>query len=337
MIVSHVWTGFLKNLSFALPNSNIVSYLYLSTRRELLFWFRRVTPDQAQARRQSNPAIATKKHYSRSINHDHHDVRNTSYISTTRAFCCKEIYGTCNNSLEDLVEEEKSISPNVIRLQPPSNSNLPPPATPRIATPEQKTAPVAVAVIMPSKVAPFSFFRSHSNNLDLQEPKKQTRRFSNSKPTRPILPSPSSSNSSLNAEERTSKMGPSKRLSFPNMLMHSPKSSSKSIPHYHPVEIRTVIESPPLVFYGSSDASTGALLSGQLKLNVHEDFVPIESLELKLVLEVTRKKPFHAHCPECMNQNTELTKWSFTGGGATTLKKGKGPCTKLATEQLLIL
>jgi hypothetical protein len=176
---------------------------------------------------------------------------------------------------------------------------------------------------MPHKVASFPFFRSNSNNLVQQEPKKSARKLSISKHTRPALPSASSSSSSLHAEERSSKMvGPNKRLSFPNNFMHSPKSSNKSIPQYHPVELRTEIESPPLVFYGSSESSTGALLSGQLKLNINEDALPIESLNLKLVLEVTRKKPFHAHCPDCINQNTELTKWTFLAGPAT-LKRGK--------------
>jgi hypothetical protein len=178
--------------------------------------------------------------------------------------------------------------------------------------------------MMPHKVAPFSFFRSHSQTSDLQEPKKTSRRFSNSKSTRPSLQSPHSSSSSLTAEERSNnKMpGPGKRLSFPNNLLHSPKSSAKSIPQYHPVELRTEIESPPLVFYGASESSTGALLSGQLKLTVNENFAPIETMELKLVLEVTRKEPFHSRCAECTNQTTELTKWNFLAGPAT-MKKGK--------------
>lgn len=76
------------------------------------------------------------------------------------------------------------------------------------------------------------------------------------------------------------------------------------------------------MFYGASDSSTGALLSGQVKVTVNEDVMPIESMNFKLVLEVTRKKPFHAHCAECLSQNTELTKWNFMAGPAT-LKRGK--------------
>ena len=115
--------------------------------------------------------------------------------------------------------------------------------------------------------------------------------------------------------------GSNKRLSFPNNILHSPKSSSKSIPQFRPVELRTEIESPPLVFYGASESSTGALLSGQVKLTVNEDTMPIESMYFKLVLDVTRRKPFHAHCAECANQTTELTKWEFLAGSAT-LKRG---------------
>lgn len=177
---------------------------------------------------------------------------------------------------------------------------------------------------MPHKVvAPFAFFRSHSNPFDLQESKKPSRRSSNSRPA-PSERSNSSSTSSLAVSEEVPKIfrmpDTHKRLSFPS-IMHSPKSSSKSIPQVQSSKLEFVIESPPLVFYGPASSSTGALLSGQLKLNVHDEFMAIDSFTMRLALEVTRKKPFHAHCPECAHQSTDLTTWSFLQGPAT-LRKG---------------
>lgn len=106
-----------------------------------------------------------------------------------------------------------------------------------------------------------------------------------------------------------------KRLSFPGI--HTPKSSSKSIPQHHAVAMEVAIESPPLVFYGPSESSTGALLSGQLKININEDSVDVEQLKMRLNVEVTRKKPFHNHCPECTMQPEKLTEWNFLAGAAT--------------------
>ncbi|KAH6680774.1 hypothetical protein B0J14DRAFT_579348 [Halenospora varia] len=178
---------------------------------------------------------------------------------------------------------------------------------------------------MPHKVvAPFAFFRSHSNPFDLQESKKSSRRSSNSRPA-PSERSNSSSTSSLAVSDEVPKIfrmpDTHKRLSFPS-IMHSPKSSSKSIPQVQSSKLEFVIESPPLVFYGPASSSTGALLSGQLKLNVHDEFMAIDSFTMRLALEVTRKKPFHAHCPECAHQSTDLTTWSFLQGPAT-LRKGQ--------------
>jgi len=111
-----------------------------------------------------------------------------------------------------------------------------------------------------------------------------------------------------------------KRLSL--VGLHTPKTSSSKLPQHQQATLDVVIESPPLVFYGPAASSTGALLSGQLCLNIHEDFLAIESFKMKLALEVTRKKPFHAHCPDCSNDSTDLTTWNFLHGPAT-LKRGE--------------
>jgi hypothetical protein len=82
------------------------------------------------------------------------------------------------------------------------------------------------------------------------------------------------------------------------------------------------IESPPIVFYGDAEESTGALVSGQMCLTVTEDMLEVESLEATLNVHVVQKKPYVNHCAECGNQYTELKHWSFLSH-PTTLPKGQ--------------
>lgn len=110
-----------------------------------------------------------------------------------------------------------------------------------------------------------------------------------------------------------------KRLSL-NSLNISPKSSSRSIVQHHPGTLNILIESPPLVFYGITSSSTGALLSGQIRLVIHDENMAIDKFKMRLALEVTRKKPFHSHCQECSHKSTDLTTWSFLPGPATLAK-----------------
>lgn len=110
-----------------------------------------------------------------------------------------------------------------------------------------------------------------------------------------------------------------KRLS---LSLISPKSSSNKLPQHQSATLDVLIESPPLVFYGPAASSTGALLSGQLILKIHEDSMAIEDFKMKLILEVTRKRPFHSHCPECSTSDEDLNSWTFLAGPAT-LRRGE--------------
>jgi len=71
------------------------------------------------------------------------------------------------------------------------------------------------------------------------------------------------------------------------------------------------IESPPILFHDDPDHSTGALLSGQLLLEVKEDTLELDMFEATLKVHVTQKRPFTLHCAECTNQYTELKRWNF--------------------------
>ncbi|KAF2004197.1 hypothetical protein P154DRAFT_519433 [Amniculicola lignicola CBS 123094] len=94
---------------------------------------------------------------------------------------------------------------------------------------------------------------------------------------------------------------------------HSDKKSPKVEPQKC-AALTMEVESPPLVFYNCPQTSSGALFSGQLKLNVNEPHVTFEKFEMRLIATVTTKKPVHVNCSECAQQNTEIHKWDFLSG-----------------------
>lgn len=192
-----------------------------------------------------------------------------------------------------------------------------------------------------------SFFRNRRPSFDLEpkEKKKSARSHSSHLTTRPNLGARPNSNSSsdlsissndsnatnANAHSTTttaaSMADDHKRNSF--SLIHPARGSSRSLDRHHerhapapaPTALAVQIESPPLVFYGQPSTSTGALLSGQLKLSVADEDFDVESFKMRLVVDVKMKKPFHAHCADCANQSSELTTWRFLQG-PTSFKKG---------------
>lgn len=170
------------------------------------------------------------------------------------------------------------------------------------------------------RVAGF-FSRSHSHPFEIsqQDPKKAVRSLSNHFSSRPSTDRTSSSSSSVASDDLVTRMpdvpGHNKRHS---LTMNSPRSSSKSLPQVHGHgKLRVEIESPPLVFFNTAQNSTGALLSGQLKFDITDEKMVIEKFEMKLVVDVKMKKPFHAHCTDCAHQSTELNSWNFLQGPAT--------------------
>jgi arrestin-related trafficking adapter 1 len=82
------------------------------------------------------------------------------------------------------------------------------------------------------------------------------------------------------------------------------------------------VESPPIVFYGDADNSTGALVSGQLFLKIKDEALEVESFEASLNIHVVQKRPFQNHCADCTNQYTEIKSWKFLAR-PTTLQQGE--------------
>ncbi|ORY19559.1 hypothetical protein BCR34DRAFT_595502 [Clohesyomyces aquaticus] len=92
--------------------------------------------------------------------------------------------------------------------------------------------------------------------------------------------------------------------------LHSDKKSPKVEPQ-RPGTLDMVVESPPLVFYNTPAQSSGALFSGQLKLNITEPQTTLDKFEMRLLATVTTKKPVAQHCTDCSTQTTEIHKWEF--------------------------
>ncbi|KAK1751266.1 protein LDB19 [Echria macrotheca] len=109
------------------------------------------------------------------------------------------------------------------------------------------------------------------------------------------------------------------RISFPGM--HFGRSSKES--HISTLAVLDwKLESPPIVLYGDAEHSSGAIVSGQLFLDIREDGVEVESFEATLNIHVTQKRPFANHCNECAHQTTELKRWCLLPN-PLVLTKGK--------------
>lgn len=100
------------------------------------------------------------------------------------------------------------------------------------------------------------------------------------------------------------------RISFPGMHFGR---SNKDVHANTPASLDWKLESPPIVLYNDPESSTGALVSGQIFLNIKDDhdLLDVESINATLQIHVTQKRPFTHHCHDCTHQYTELKKWQF--------------------------
>jgi arrestin-related trafficking adapter 1 len=101
-----------------------------------------------------------------------------------------------------------------------------------------------------------------------------------------------------------------KRVSSGSRDRVQAQSSPQIIPHL-PAKMEAVIESPPLVFYGNTTNSTGAFLSGRIKLNVLDPEVILRRFEMSFQAVVTVKKPVEKNCPQCQTQRNDIKTWEF--------------------------
>ncbi|KAL4821252.1 hypothetical protein BDW67DRAFT_46320 [Aspergillus spinulosporus] len=78
-------------------------------------------------------------------------------------------------------------------------------------------------------------------------------------------------------------------------------------------KLDVIVESPPLVCYGTPANSTGALFSGRLRITVPEatGMVVLDKFDMRLMIRKTTKKPVSRDCPNCASKTEELTNWNF--------------------------
>ncbi|CAK7214450.1 Endocytosis regulator [Sporothrix eucalyptigena] len=113
------------------------------------------------------------------------------------------------------------------------------------------------------------------------------------------------------------------RISFgPLHFGRTSRESHHTPAHNSNLTIDWKIESPPIVLHGDAENSTGALVSGLLFLTVRDEPVQLESFNATLNIHTTQKRPYTAHCHDCIHQYQELQKWSFLQG-PLTLTKGE--------------
>ncbi|KAL9054439.1 MAG: hypothetical protein Q9162_004161 [Coniocarpon cinnabarinum] len=87
--------------------------------------------------------------------------------------------------------------------------------------------------------------------------------------------------------------------------------------------LELVRESPPSVFFGPSDTSSGVLLSGIFRVKVVTDpQIVLETMTLRLVARASQKRPVQKDCPRCIQQDTDIKTWNFLTE-SKTLKKGQ--------------
>lgn len=74
-----------------------------------------------------------------------------------------------------------------------------------------------------------------------------------------------------------------------------------------------IMESPPTILHGSTTYSSGALLSGRLKLNVEDPAGELTLTSFGMVLRVntSTKKPVSKECKECTVRHEIVREWKF--------------------------
>ena len=104
-----------------------------------------------------------------------------------------------------------------------------------------------------------------------------------------------------------------KRMSLVGIKAGKGTKSTESSPRLAPVrsgKFEIIIESGPLVSYGSAANSTGALLSGRLKLVVDDPSgqLTLNKLSLTFRAVIYAKKPIGKDCPDCKERHEVLKK-----------------------------
>lgn len=104
-----------------------------------------------------------------------------------------------------------------------------------------------------------------------------------------------------------------KRLSLGRSSRSKDRSGSKEDSRASGAKLDMIIESPPLVFYGTPANSSGALFSGRLRVAVPESagVITLDKFDMHLTLSITTKKPISRDCRNCSTRTNDLCYWDF--------------------------
>ncbi|OAA38322.1 arrestin (or S-antigen) [Metarhizium rileyi] len=207
----------------------------------------------------------------------------------------------------------------VLVFAPPQNYQL-------IST-EKLSRPLRM---MPHLVA--NFLRTSSGNISHIK-KSAISRSRNGSRNGSLSPSPYASDSEDHASQSVKMPELGDALKKHRLSLHFGRSSrhdgggshlASSTGGHVPAAMDWSIESPPIVFYGSPEESTGALVSGLMyvDVDVNQDVVEVDSFSASLSMHATQKKPFQSHCADCQTRVTELKSWQFLAQ-PTSLRRGR--------------
>lgn len=114
-----------------------------------------------------------------------------------------------------------------------------------------------------------------------------------------------------------------KRKSLGRAGRSKERRNSKDEPAAPTAKLDVLVESPPLVCYGSPANSTGALFSGRLRVAISElaGEVVLNQFDVRIVSKTTTRKPVSSHCSGCVTRTDELTHMNFLADNLT-LKAG---------------
>lgn len=158
-------------------------------------------------------------------------------------------------------------------------------------------------MILPSQLASSSSPQTPPVNHHLASPNLHDAAGQNTSPLpSPFLSAFSPNSPLLKAASRSRTRRPSSSSAH--------KSTPPLVPTIVPLALSFRLESPPLVLYGKSTESTGALLSGLFTLEVLENEpFPMKTVYMAIVQEVRTIRPHSGHCKDCLSHTTELARW----------------------------
>ena len=161
-----------------------------------------------------------------------------------------------------------------------------------------------------------------SNHIETVPAPKPSRRPSFSMDS--IIHPKSSAKKHDEQKERESRTQKRLSLSLPTGGKSKDRASGPSprVGPLKPGKFDMVIESPPLVFIGTIANSSGALLSGRLKLQIDDPTGEIQLNTFTMICRAmtTTKKPVSKECKDCSEKHDDLKTWTFLSGPKTYYK-----------------